>query len=323
MAVTPVFVATWRFGQEACEVARPILQNGGSALEAVEAGANAVEENPSVNSVGYGGLPNAEGVVELDAAIMDGATHSAGSVCAITNIRKPISVARRVMEKTPHVMLAGQNARRFALQVGFPDSELLTPDSYQRWQEWRIAQTAPDVAHFSDQSRERAWSEEGVSYEQRTGEPDESHDTIGVCALDSAGNLAAGCTTSGIAWKRPGRVGDSPIIGSGLYVDNAVGAASATGNGDEMMKVCLSFRVVSSMEQGLSPQEACEEAIRYLLRKRPGTQSRGAACIALAKDGRIGAAATRAGFSAPDRLWLYAYTEDDQTVLREGVYIEE
>lgn len=302
----PVFIATWRFGQLACEAGWRVLAAGGSALDAVEQGANAVEEDPEVASVGYGGLPNAEGVVELDAAIMDGREHAAGAVAAMTGIRKPISVARRVMERTPHVMLAGENARRFALQEGFPDSDLLTEASRRRWQEWRLAQTvAPEVAHFD-----------------RPKDEDESHDTVGVCALDAAGDLAAGCTTSGLAWKRPGRVGDSPLVGSGLYVDNAVGAAAATGNGDEMMKVCLSYRVIAAMERRARPQEACEEAIRYLLRKRPGHQSSGAACIALAKDGRIGAAATRSGFRAPDRLWQYAWTDDGTVRLVEGAYVE-
>jgi N4-(beta-N-acetylglucosaminyl)-L-asparaginase len=297
----PVIVATWKFGREACEVGWDILRAGGSALDAVEVGANAVEENPDVASVGYGGLPNAEGVVELDAAIMDGPTHNAGAVAAITGIRKPISVARRVMEKTPHVMLAGLNARRFALQEGYPDTELLTPEARERWEKWRTECSAPDVAHF-----------EG-----------DSHDTVGVVALDASGSLAAGCTTSGLAWKRPGRVGDTPIVGSGLYVDNRFGAAAATGNGDEMMKVCLSFRVVAGMERGLSPQEACEEAIRYLLAMRPGKQAHGAACIAVGKDGRIGQAATRDGFHAPDRLWTYGFAREGDVQTLEGTYVSD
>jgi Asparaginase len=297
---TPVIVATWRFGREACEIGWKILAGGGTALDAVEQGANAVEENPEVASVGYGGLPNAEGVVELDAAIMDGSNHSAGSVAAMTGIRKPISVARRVMEKTPHVMLAGLNARRFALQEGFPNDDLRTPGARRRWQEWREQCSAPDVAHFEEV---------------------ESHDTVGVVALDADGNLAAGCTTSGLAWKRTGGVGDSPIIGSGLYVDNRFGAAAATGNGDEMMKVCLSFRVVGGMERGLSPQAACEDAIQYLLELRPGHQGHGAACIAAGKEGAIGQAATRDGFHAPDRLWQYAYGQEGEIELREGTYI--
>jgi N4-(beta-N-acetylglucosaminyl)-L-asparaginase len=301
----PVIAATWKFGQEACQVGWEILAQGGTALDAVELGANAVEENPEVLSVGYGGIPNADGVVELDAAIMDGPSHAAGAVGALTGIRKPISVARKVMEQTPHGMLAGQNAHRFALGIGFNYADLLTDESKRRWRKWRMTQTAPDVSHFDD-----------------AAPAVRSHDTVGVCALDEAGNLAAGCTTSGLAWKTPGRVGDSPIIGSGLYVDNCVGAAAATGNGDEIMKVCLSFRVVMLMEQGRSVQEACEEAIRYLLRKRPHHQSHGAACIAIAKDGTIGQAATREGFYDPDRLWQYAYTRKGDVNLCEGTYIE-
>jgi isoaspartyl peptidase/L-asparaginase-like protein (Ntn-hydrolase superfamily) len=313
----PVFVATWKFGVEACEVGLSALLGGRSALDAVELGANAVEENPDVNSVGYGGLPNAEGVVELDAAIMHGRSHSAGAVAGITGIRKPISVARRVMEQTTHVMLVGSNARRFALQQGFPDAELLTDAAHYRWEAWKLSRTAPDVAHFDDSQRERAWSEPDGSYEQL-----HDHDTVGVLALDSNGDLCAGCTTSGLAWKTPGRVGDSPIVGSGLYVDNRYGAAAATGNGDEMMKVCLSFRTVSLMEHGADPQTACKEAIRYLLKLRPGHQSHGAAVIALGRDGRVGSAATREGFRSPDRLWQYAYTSEGRVVLEEGVYVE-
>jgi len=316
MAARPVFIATWSFGQAASAVGWEILAAGGSALDAVEKGANVVEEDPEVMSVGYGGLPNAEGVVELDAAIMDGPTHAAGAVAGLTGIRRPISVARRVMERTPHVMLVGQNARRFALQEGFPDADLLTEQARQRWEAWRLERTAPDVAHFED-NRAR----EAAGKENPRGAENVSHDTIGVCALDRAGHLAVGCTTSGMAWKVPGRVGDSPLIGSGLYVDDEIGAASATGNGDEILKVCLSYRVVSLMAQGLSPQEACEAALRYLLRKRPGQQGRGAACIALSKDGRTGAAATRDGFRAPDRLWLYACAEQGVVTLKEGVYV--
>ena len=300
----PVFVATWRFGAEACRIGIAILLKGGCALDAVEAGANAVELNPEVSSVGYGGTPNADGVVELDAAIMDGKEHRAGAVAALTGIRTPISVARRVMERTPHVLLVGENARRFALQQGFQPAELLTDAAAKRWNDWRAQRTLPCVAHFSEPAA-----------------PEPSHDTIGVLALDDSGNLAAGCTTSGLAFKLPGRVGDSPIIGSGLYVDNLVGAAAATGNGDEIMKVCLSFHTVSLMERGCNAQEACDRAIAYLLRKRPGKQQHGAAIIALRKDGQVGTAATRAGFSSPTREWIYARTDGATVVVSEGKYI--
>ncbi|MGC8666708.1 MAG: N(4)-(beta-N-acetylglucosaminyl)-L-asparaginase [Chthonomonadales bacterium] len=295
----PVFVATWHFGVEACEVGGRALAAGACALDAVELGANAVEENPDVLSVGYGGLPNAEGVVELDAAIMDGRTHAAGAVAGLTGIRRPISVARAVMERTPHVMLVGYNARRFALQHGFPESDLLTEVSRARYRQWLAQNQAATVAHFDDRG----------------------HDTVGVCALDGRGDLAAGCTTSGLAWKLPGRVGDSPIIGSGLYVDNRVGAAAATGNGDEIMKVCLSYRVICAMEGGMGPQEACEAAIRYLLRVRPHAQQQGAAVIAVSKSGGVGAAATQSGFRKPDRLWQYAVASEGAVQLLEGPYI--
>jgi L-asparaginase/N4-(beta-N-acetylglucosaminyl)-L-asparaginase len=303
MSVIPVFAATWSFGAKACSEGRQVLAAGGTALDAVEKAGMAIELDPEVMSVGYGGLPNSEGVVELDAAIMDGLTHAAGAVGAMTGIRTPIAVARRVMEKTVHTMLGGNNARRFAIRQGFADEDLQTAQSREAHAKWRRERTAADVAHFRDQR------------------PDLSHDTVGLCALDTRGNLAAGCTTSGMSWKTPGRIGDSPIVGSGLYADNEVGCAAATGNGDEIMKVCLSYRVVMLMQLGRTAQEACEEALRYLLAKRPNNQGRGAACIAIRKDGDYGAAATQEGFGAPDRLWIHNRTEDGKIVAAEGPYV--
>ncbi len=310
MPISPVCIATWKFGLAASLVGWQRMIEGASALDAVEAGARVTENDPDVNSVGFGGLPNAEGVVELDAAIMNGVDHAAGAVGGLIGIGNPLSVARRVMEQTPHVMLVGEYARRFALREGFPEQEQLTPAAALRWQEWQTKQRGPDVAHF-----ERAVRTASLT-------PDD-HDTIGICALDAAGNLAVGCTTSGMAAKVPGRVGDSPIIGAGLYVDNQIGAASATGHGDEMMKACLSYRIVMNMERGLSPQEACIEALRYLLRKRPPElhNNYGGAVIALRMDGEVGGAATLSGFAAPDRLWQWAVASSDQPQLREGVYV--
>jgi len=305
--ITPVFITTWPFGLPACKAGIARLNEGQSALNAVEVAANITEDDPKVSSVGIGGLPNAEGVVELDAAIMDGATHAVGAVGAITDTARPISVARRVMESTPHVMLVGQNAVRFARAQGFPAANLLSESSRLRWEEWKKAQSAADVAHFKAPTKELT--------------PD-NHDTIGLCALDRYGNLAAGCTTSGMAWKIPGRVGDSPVIGAGLYVDNAVGAAAATGHGDEMMKAVLCYRVVMLMDQGLSPEEACGEALRYLIRKRPPEEHNGygAGIIALRKDGAYGAAGTRSGFRNPDRLWTWAVAGPHEAEMREGPY---
>lgn len=306
MTLTPVIITTWKFGVAAAQAGWSRLSAGVSALDAIEAAANVTEADPSVNSVGYGGLPNALGEVELDAAIMDGPTHRAGSVAGLTGLLTPISVARRVMEVTPHVMLVGENARRFARAQGFPEQELLTEEARERWRQWKAAQTEPDVAHF-----------------EAAASTADDHDTIGLCALDQFGNLAVGCTTSGMMWKVPGRVGDSPIIGSGLYVENTVGGAAATGHGDEIMKACLSYRVVMRMAQGDTPQEACTEALRYLLRLRPPERHHnyGAALIALSKTGEVGAAATLSGFHAPDRLWHWAVARSPEAELREGPYV--
>ncbi len=315
MPVEPVFLATWRFGVDAARVGWKALHDGHSALDAIEAAGNLTEEDPAVNSVGYGGLPNAAGEVELDAAIMNGADHAAGSVGGLCRTRRPISVARRVMEKTPHVMLVGDNAMLFARKEGFPEANLLTDESRQRYEEWRKTQTDSDVAHFDLGPTSHVPPKPLAT-------PDD-HDTIGLCALDAHGNLAVGCTTSGMAWKVPGRVGDSPIIGSGLYVDNEIGGAAGTGHGDEMMKACVSYRVVMLMERGLTPTEACVETLRYLLRKRPPKLHNhyGAALIAIRKDGLYGGASTYSGFHAPDRLWQWASATSEEPVLNEGCYV--
>ncbi len=303
----PLIIATWPFGLPAVKLGYSMLAQYHSALDSVELAANLVEDDRLVLSVGSGSLPNADGVLELDAAIMDGKTHSAGSVAAVVNIARPISLARRVMETTPHVMLVGDNARRFALSEGWIDEDLRTPLSQERWLKWwSSSNTEAKVAHFD--------------YPLTA----ENHDTIGICAIDEFGNLAAGCTTSGMAWKKPGRVGDSPIIGSGLYVDNEIGAAAATGDGDEMMKACLSYRAVMLMGSGSSPQEACEEALRYLLRKRPTSKNGyGAALICLNKDGEYGASATVSGFG-PSSLWKYAVADHNEISGRiiEGPYVD-
>lgn len=303
----PIIIATWPFGLPAVNQGYSMLSKNASALDSVEFAGNLVEDDRSVLSVGSGSLPNAEGILELDAAIMDGKTHSAGAVAAVVNIARPISLARRVMETTPHVMLVGENARRFALSQGWLDEDLRTPLSQERWIKWwSSSNTQAQVAHFD--------------YPLTA----ENHDTIGICAIDESGNLAVGCTTSGMAWKKPGRVGDSPIIGSGLYVDNEIGAAAATGDGDEMMKACLSYRAVMLMELGSSPQEACEEALRYLLRKRPTSLTGyGAALICLNKYGEFGGAATVSGFG-PNSLWKYAVADHNEPSGRilEGPYID-
>ena len=294
----------------ACRAGWQKLNGGASALDAIETAANVTERDATVNSVGYGGLPNAEGIVELDAAIMDGPTHGAGAVAGIAKYRTPISIARRVMERTSHVLLVGQNAERFARSEGFEEEELLTEEARARYEKWLAERGASEVAHFTY----------GKSNQPPTPE---NHDTIGLCALDSSGNLAVGCTTSGMAWKIPGRVGDSPIIGSGLYVDNEIGGAAGTGHGDEMMKACLSYRIVLRMGEGLEPEVACAEALRYLMRKRdPETfHQYGAGVIALRKDGKAGGAGTRSGYHSPNALWQWAIADSPEPRLNEGPYV--
>ncbi len=285
-AHSPVIIATWRFGKEAVEHAGELLRNGHSVLDAVEKGINVVELEPAEKSVGFGGRPNADGVVELDAAIMHGPTHDAGAVAGLRHIKRPISVARLVMEKTPHAMLVGDGALQFAIQQGFQQEHLLTDESRDQWKTWL-------------ENRQSA---------------DDSHDTIGLAALDTQGDLAAGCSTSGIGYKLPGRVGDSPLVGSGLYVDNDVGAASATGLGEEILKFCSSFLVVELMRQGLSPQEACEQTIRRILAKKPQNKDIQIGLIALSHTGKTGAAACRPGFQ-------YAVWREDHAELSDAVIV--
>ena len=268
----PVFVSTWAFGQAANETAVRTLDTGG-LLDAVEQGIRLVEADPEEHSVGLGGTPNADGVVQLDACFMDGEGQRAGSVAALEGIAHPISVARRVMEVTPHVMLVGDGARRFALDQGFESADLLTEDRRHRWEAWRREQQGPPPIS-------------------------ESHDTIALLGRGADGRLAGGCSTSGPGDKLPGRVGDSPIVGGGLYVDGEVGTAGATGLGESIMRYCGSYRVVDLMARGADPQSACVETVRHILRRdpRPADQL---SCffIALDRQGRTGGAGTSGGFS--------------------------
>lgn len=269
-------IATWPFGQTAVRTAWPLLRQGQPALDAALAGAQAVEDDPQVHSVGYGGLPNAVGVVQLDACVMDGRTLSCGGVAGLENIRHPAAVARRVMERTPHLLLVGAGAQQFALQQGFVLENLLTPESLAQWVK----------------SRPRPVKDQGP----RPGGPDSplGHDTVTVLALDQGGHLGGVCTTSGLAHKLPGRVGDSPLIGSGLYVDNTAGAAGATGVGEEIIRIGGSFLIVEAMRAGRSPQEACELAVRKVnaVAVRRGVHPARVAFLALDPKGRHGAACT-------------------------------
>jgi N4-(beta-N-acetylglucosaminyl)-L-asparaginase len=281
-------VSTWDFGVAANQAAWSVLAGGGKALDAVETGAKVPEADLKNHSVGRAGYPDRDGHVSLDASIMDG-DGSCGAVAALENVAHPISVARRVMEKTPHVLLVGEGALQFALEQGFAKEELLTPESAQAWREWlKSAQYKPVI------------NGEVRSYDASKGTPGgkDNHDTIGMLALDAHGALAGACTTSGMAWKLRGRVGDSPIVGAGLYVDNEVGAATSTGVGEEVIRTAGSFLVVELMRQGRTPQEACREAVLRIARRKPkAAKEIQVGFLAMNRNGEVGAFALQKGFT--------------------------
>lgn len=278
----PIILSTWSHGLDANMAAIEMLKSGGSVLDAVEAGVRVPESDPDNKSVGLGGLPDRDGHVTLDASIM-GSDGNAGSVSFLERIVHPISVARMVMEKTPHVMLSGDGALQFALENGFEEVNLLTPASEKAWKKWLEEQKYEPKANW-----ER--------------DPNLYHDTIGLIAVDKNGDLAGACTTSGMPFKMHGRVGDSPIIGAGLFVDNEVGAATATGMGEFMMKTLGSFLVVELMRQGRSPQQACEEAVLRVVKKNPDIENTKGGMmqvgyIATNKKGEVGAFSLVPGFN--------------------------
>jgi isoaspartyl peptidase/L-asparaginase-like protein (Ntn-hydrolase superfamily) len=264
----PLIISTWPFGKPSNDAALKILLDGGSILDAVEHGVWVTESDASNKSVGLGGGPNAAGFVQLDACIMFGPGHKAGSVAALEGIRHPISAARRVMEKSPHVMLVGEGARVFALEEGLESIPVDDRELYEKWRQERSA--------------------------QRAKQP-QNHDTIALLILGADGTIAGGCSTSGLAGKLPGRVGDSPIIGSGLYVDNEVGAAGATGVGENVMRYCAAFMIVEFMRQGLLPHEAIVKAIHRIVESERRDDLH-INFVALDKHGRYGAAGTDSAF---------------------------
>lgn len=270
----PRLIATWRHGVPANRAAMEVLNRGGTALDAVEAGTRVAEADRAVRSVGLGGFPDERGNVTLDASIMD-SSGNAGSVAFLRDIKHAVSVARKVMELTDHVMLAGDGALQFALAHGFETENLLTTESEREWLKWKSATEKERDARY---------------------ESTRSHDTISILAQDDGGNLAGACSTSGTAYKMYGRVGDSPIIGAGLYCDNNIGAAGATGRGEEIVKTSGSFLVVELMRQGRTPQEACEEAVRRILERTGGEPDFQVAYVALRVDGLTGGAALKKGF---------------------------
>ena len=265
----PVICSTWNFGLPANELAWKVLDNGGKAMDAAEAGARHAESDQENSSVGFGGLPDEKGNVTLDACVMD-STGNAGSVAFLQNIKHPVSVARKVMEETKHVMLVGEGARQFAVSNGFEEINLLTEESEKNWKKWLK--------------------------ERREMTPHETHDTLSVLVQDKMGDLAGACTTSGWAYKMHGRVGDSPIIGAGLFVDNEIGCAAATGLGEEVIKTTGSFLVVELMRQGYDPTKACEEALNRVIKAHNGNPDFQIGYIALRKDGEIGSACLKWSF---------------------------
>ncbi len=270
---TPVVVSTWDFKLPVNQTGYKILAEGGDLLDAIEQSINLVELDPNITSVGLGGFPDRDGRVTLDACIMD-QRGNAGGVASLEDIGRPISVARKVLENTPHVLLVGDGALEFALTQGFKKQKLLTEKSGAAYRKWL----------------------EGSGYKPPVDE--HNHDTIGLLAMDSKGDLAGGCSTSGVAWKIHGRVGDSPIIGDGLYVDNEVGGATSTGLGEACMKVCGSFLVVESMRQGKSPTEACRVALERVVKKQPQYKNGKdflVGFVAMNKKGEVGAMSYRKG----------------------------
>jgi len=269
---SPIILSTWNHGIPANKAAMDVLNDNGTALDAVEAGVRVTEADPSSQSVGLGGRPDQDGHVTLDACIMN-SDGNAGSVAFLRDIMHPISVARKVMEQTDHVMLVGEGAKRFALENGFQEENLLTDKSKEEWLQWK-----------RDNSIKDSWG------------PNDEHDTISTLARDNKGNLSGACTTSGLAYKLHGRVGDSPIIGAGMFVDNEIGAVGATGKGEEVIKTCGSFLVVELMRQGYSAMDACEEAVKRIIRKQSGKSDFQIGYIALRKDGQVGFSAIHDGF---------------------------
>jgi N4-(beta-N-acetylglucosaminyl)-L-asparaginase len=284
----PCVVSTWDFGVAANQAAWAVLANDGRALDAVEAGARIPEADLKNHSVGRAGYPDRDGRVTLDASIMD--EHgNCGAVAAMEHIAHPISVARRVMERTPHVLLVGDGATQFAIEQGFAREELLTPESEAAWREWLKTSAYAPVPN----SENATYGKSGLG----TPGGKNNHDTLGMLALDAKGDISGACTTSGMAWKMHGRVGDSPIIGAGLYVDNEVGGATSTGVGEEVIRTCGSFLVVELMRQGRSPQAACEEAVARIVKRNPDAKDLQVGFLAIDKHGEVGAWAIRSGFS--------------------------
>lgn len=281
----PLVLSTWRHGVAANAKAWEVLSNGGTALDAVQHGVMITESDFTNRSVGLGGMPDRDGHVTLDACIMDH-KNRCGAVAFLQHIEHPIEVARSVMDNTPHVMIVGAGAYQFALDQGFERSQLEVPvaEARKRWRDWLKESKYQPIINI------------------------ENHDTIGMIAIDQNGNLSGACTTSGLAYKLHGRVGDSPIIGAGLFVDNEVGAATATGLGEAVIRIAGSHTVVETMRHGATPQEACKEAVERIIRKHPDVEDMQVGFLAIDKEGRTGSYSIHNGFQ-------YAMTHPEQNDL--------
>ncbi|MFY0629353.1 MAG: N(4)-(beta-N-acetylglucosaminyl)-L-asparaginase [Flavobacteriaceae bacterium] len=268
--INPIVVSTWNF-KNATKKAWEVLESGGSALDAIEEGCRVEEADLGNTTVGNGGTPDRDGNVTLDACIMN-KEGNYGAVVCMENIAHPISVARKVMEETPHVLLAGKGAEEFAVSQGFKREDLLNDKTRKAWEKWKVKSEYKPIINI------------------------ENHDTIGMLAIDRNGDISGGCTTSGLAYKMAGRVGDSAVIGSGLFIDNTVGGATATGMGEEVLKTVGSFLIVELMRQGRTPQEACEEGVRRIVASNPNYKNFQVGYVALNKQGEYGCYCIHGGF---------------------------
>jgi N4-(beta-N-acetylglucosaminyl)-L-asparaginase len=269
-----VFVSTWQEpGRPCVERAWQSYKEQRDLLTACEQGLVEVELDLAFQAIGFGGLPNADGEQELDAGLMDGRTLQAGAVCAVRGVVPVISLARKVLEETPHMMLAGDQARRFAEKHGFEIRNLHSENSLKKYAEWHTKRTQAEVAHLA-------------------------HDTVTIVGWEEPGHVVAACSTSGLAWKLPGRVGDSPIIGAGFYADDEAGAAGATGFGEDIWRHLLSFRAVENMRAGMNAMDACKSSVQSMVRREPSTRDQLSVVFGVSKDGDWGAAATKDGFTA-------------------------
>jgi len=296
----PFILSSGSHGLKANEHGWKVLEKGGSSLDAVEKGANVIESDPEDMSVGLGGLPNEDGVVQLDASIMYGPDHNAGSVAGLEYIENPCSVARRVMERTDHIMLVGEGALKFALAHGFKKKNLLTDKTREIWLRWKET-----ISDKDDWLPPKDWKMEDLF---------NSHGTINVLAMDANGAISGITTTSGLSFKIPGRIGDSPIIGAGLYLDNEVGAAGATGRGEEVIRTCGSYRMVENMRRGMSPEEACKEALEFMIKKNKAEHNFNVSCLAFNKDGEFGSYSVFEGYK-------FAFCNEEGNKTYEGKYL--